>query len=335
MEPLLNFSKETIPQLQKGKNLLAFSAGVDSSALFFLLLEHSISFDIAFVNYNLRVQSKQEEEHARKLAKQYKMQIYISHAPSFDNNFEKNARDFRYDFFDTLMQNYDNLLTAHQLNDQLEWFLMRLTKGAGTVELIGLDSVSKRKDYQLLRPLLHHSKDELLLYLNKASYPYFIDQSNSDEKYERNRFRKTFSNQLIEEYKEGISHSFNYLQEDKKNLLDGVNELFHLKKLYILKCTQQNTIRTIDRYLKKLGYLLTGKQRQELGKERSLVLGGIWAVEVSKDTIFICPYVHLKMPKAFKESCRILNVPSKIRPYLYKEEIHPKEIDLKINQFFL
>ena len=332
LEHSLKLSKETLPLLKQGKNLLAFSAGVDSSALFFLLLENNVSFDIALVNYNLREQSKEEEKHAIELAKKYKLQAHTIHAPSFENNFEKNARDFRYSFFDKLMKNYDNLLTAHQLNDQLEWFLMRLTKGAGTVELIGLEAVSKRENYQLIRPLLQHSKEELFNYLNKAQYPYFIDESNSSEQYERNRFRKEFSDNLIVQYQQGITRSLNYLQKDKETLLDKVEELFHQQEFYLLKYTQKNKVRVIDKYLKKLGYLLSGKQRKELEKENSIVIGGLWAVEQDKDKIYIAPHLKIKMPKYFKESCRISNIPTKVRPYLYKENINPKEVISKINQ---
>ena len=192
---------ENLELLKNRKNLLAFSAGVDSSALLFLLLEHNISFDIALVNYGLREQSKEEEAYTLELAQKYNLKAHITHAPTFENNFEKNARDFRYAFFDRLMQNYDNLLTAHQLNDQLEWFLMRLTKGAGTTELLGLEPVSQRKDYRVVRPLLQHSKEELLEYLNKHQHHYFIDESNIDEKYERNHFRKNFSNKLLKSIK--------------------------------------------------------------------------------------------------------------------------------------
>ena len=315
--------------LQESRNLLAFSAGVDSSALFFLLLEENIHFDITLVNYNLREHSLKEEVHAIELAKKYNLKSYITKAPSFDNNFEKNARDFRYRFFDGLMEehHYDNLLTAHQLNDQLEWFLMRLTKGAGTTELLGLEPISKRKEYFLIRPLLHASKEELLNYLNRNQYPYFIDESNSDDKYERNRFRKAFSNRLIEEYQEGIKRSFDYLREDKKMLLNGYEEKFHYKELYVLKYTNTALkIRIIDKYLKKLGYLLSGKQRQELEKESSIVFGGVWVVETTSNHIYIAPYTIVKMNKGFKEACRILKIPSKIRGYLYKEEIEPKTL---------
>ncbi len=50
----LNFSA-----IKNQKNLLAFSAGVDSSALFFLLLEENIPLDIAIFDYNVREQSKE------------------------------------------------------------------------------------------------------------------------------------------------------------------------------------------------------------------------------------------------------------------------------------
>ena len=58
-----------IKNLHNKKNLLAFSTGVDSSALFFLLIENNIHFDIAIVDYNTREQSKAELAHAKKMAK--------------------------------------------------------------------------------------------------------------------------------------------------------------------------------------------------------------------------------------------------------------------------
>ena len=274
---MINLASETLPHLQQDKNLLAFSAGVDSSALFFLLQKNHILFDIALVNYGLRQQSKEEEAYALALAEEYQLTAHIIHAPSFESNFEKNARDFRYDFFDGLMveHGYDNLITAHQLNDQLEWLLMRLSKGAGTVELLGLEPLSERKAYQLVRPLLHHSKEELQGYLEQHGYRYFVDESNVDEKYERNWFRKHLSDQLIGRYQSGIARSFEYLRADKKQLQDRYHERYHHKKFYLLEIEDDGVkIRVIDKYLKRLGYLLSGSQREELKKENSIVFVG-------------------------------------------------------------
>jgi len=315
-----------LSHLKGKKNLLAFSAGVDSSALFFLLLENQIKFDIAIVNYGTREGSDKEEAHAKALAKKYKLFCHSIKAPVFHSHFEKQARDFRYDFFESLitLEGYDTLMTAHQLNDQLEWLLMRLSKGAGLSELLGLEPVTQKAHYTLIRPLLAYSKEELLQYLQSNGHPYFVDESNSDESYERNKFRKQFSDALIVEYKEGIKRSMEYLRKDKETLESGFETLYSNKLLHIVKLhTPTAKIKAADLTLKKLGYLLSASQRQEIEKESSLVIGGEWAVALQDDLLFIAPYLTVDMPKKFKEVCRVLKVPGKIRPYLFKEHIDP------------
>jgi tRNA(Ile)-lysidine synthase len=305
------------------KNLLAFSSGIDSSALFFLLIENKILFDIALVNYGTRVQSDREEEHAKRLAKQYNLTCHTIKAPQFTSHFEENARKFRYDFFETLINehHYDTLLTAHQLGDQLEWFLMRLTKGAGVSELIGLEPVTQKEHYTLVRPLLRYSKEELLTYLKEKNHPYFEDESNCDEKYERNFFRKHFSEPLLAKYQEGIKRSFTYLYQDKGQLESEFETLYTNQNLHIIKLhSLQSKTKAADLTLKKLGYLLSASQRQEIAKENSLVIGGEWAIELQDDLLYIAPYLATEMPKVFKEECRLKKIPSKIRPYLFQNE---------------
>jgi len=312
--------------LTNKKNLLAFSAGIDSSALFFLLLENNIKFDIAIVDYNIRAQSKEEVTHAKALAKKHKLFCHTIQAPKFDSHFEKQARDFRYEFFESLVtiEGYDNILTAHQLNDQLEWLLMRLTKGAGVSELLGLEPSTKREHYTLVRPLLPYSKEELLGYLKNNYYPYFVDESNSDEKYERNKFRKQFSDDLISEYKEGISRSFEYLRKDKETLKSGFEIIYTEKSLSIIKLhALSSKVKATDITLKKLGYLLSASQRKEIEKENSLVIGGEWAIELQDNVLYIAPYLTVEMSKKFKEKCRLAKVPTKVRPYYYQVGISP------------
>ncbi len=315
--------------LKGRKNLLAFSAGVDSSALFFLLLENQIRFDIAIVNYGTREGSDTEEAHAKALAKEHKLYCHSIKAPAFQSHFEKQARDFRYEFFESLItiEGYDTLITAHQLNDQLEWMLMRLSKGAGLSELMGLEPVIKKRHYALVRPLLSYSKEELLQYLKTNDYPYFIDESNTDESYERNKFRKQFSDALIAQYKDGIQRSMEYLRKDKAVLESGFETIYSNKLLYTVKLhTPTAKVKAADIILKKLGYLLSASQRQEIEKEPSLVIGGAWSIALQDDLLFIAPYLTDDMPKKFKELCRVLNVPGKIRPYLFKEHIDPSEL---------
>jgi len=316
---------ETLPYL-KNKNLLAFSAGVDSTALFFLLMDNNIAFDIALVNYQTRSSSNKEEEYAYTLAKQYQKKIFTIKAPLIEQNFEKEARDFRYRFFENIIakNGYDNLLTAHQLNDQLEWLFMRLARGAGVMELIGLESISKRQNYRIIRPILHHSKEQLIEFLDTHNHHYFIDDSNFDTRYERNYFRSAFANAFIEQYQEGVVRSFEYLKGDCDILQSTFSEMYRYKEFVILEYTHPKVVaKAIDMSLKSLGYLLSASQREAVIANHSLVIGGKWAIERKKHQIYIAPYRQSPMPKIYKELCRIHHIPSKIRPYLFDESILP------------
>ena len=199
------------------KNLLAFSAGVDSTALFFYLLDKNIPFDMAIVNYHTRETSDEEVEYAKNLAKKYNKKIFVKEC-FLDKFSEKTARDCRYKFFEEIIkrQGYETLILAHQLNDRFEWFLMQLSKGAGLKELIAMEEYEKRDFYTIWRPFYNTSREEIEEYLKKNNIKHFIDESNFDQKYKRNFIRHNFANEFIKFFKDGIKKSFEYLEEDKK-----------------------------------------------------------------------------------------------------------------------
>src|SRR3989339_1043067 len=147
--------------LKEGRVLLAFSGGVDSTALFHLLLEHNIPFDIAHVNYHTRVSSDAEEQSALELAQKPSLQCYVHSCRLGGVNFEHRAREERYKFFGYLMKKhaYTYLLTAHQLNDRLEWLMMQMCRGSGLPEMLGIRSHDRREGIEILRPLLEWDRD--------------------------------------------------------------------------------------------------------------------------------------------------------------------------------
>lgn len=218
LSPLSLRLKESLLPLADSKNLLGFSSGVDSTALFFLLLEYEIPFDIAIVHYHTRKQADDELSHAQHLAKLYNKHCFISHAPQFSQNFESQARAFRFCFFDEIIQThkYTTLLLAHQLNDRFEWLLMQLTRGAGLENLLGFEST--RKGYAIVRPLESISKDEIYAYCKERGLEYFEDSSNADLGFKRNAFRARFCNELVREYGRGIAKSLEYLKQDSQRL---------------------------------------------------------------------------------------------------------------------
>ena len=322
----LNFSA-----IKESKNLLAFSAGVDSSALFFLLLKQNIPFDIAIVNYNVRVQSKDEVNYAKELALKYNKQIYIKDIKlESTSNFEKMARDIRYKFFEEVINenSYETLITAHQLNDKLEWFLMQLTKGAGLVELIGFNEFEQKENYKVYKPLLEITKEELESFLKQENIKYFIDNSNFDEKYKRNYFRHNFSDKLLNEYTNGIKKSFKYLQDDINSLNIEITPIKIFDELEIYKNQNDNNlnIRIIDNSLKKRGFLLSSAQRKEIIKQKEITISHKINITLNEDFIWICPKIEINIDKKFKEFYRINKIPKNIRNYIYYKKIDIKEL---------
>lgn len=316
-------SKTLVESLRQTKNLLAFSAGSDSSALFFILLEYQIPFDIALVNYQTRPQCTHEEEYAKHLAKKFNKKVYIHHCSLANANFEHEARKERYHFFEKIIidKKYDNLLMAHHLGDQLEWFFMQLSKGAGLVELLGMQESIQQNSYKLIRPLLHVSKNEINTFLNTNQIKHFIDASNQEEDHKRNRIRKEFAKDFLDQFEGGIKKSFEYLHKDAQALKPKAAQ--NIKELFFLKSQGDASldIRAVDKIFKNLGYLLSASQRKEILRTKSCVIAQKFAVEFSNGSIFVAPLCKQTLPKPFKEACRVAKIPSKIRPYMYKESI--------------
>ncbi len=306
--------------LSSSKNLLAFSAGVDSTTLLFLLLENKIPFDIAIVDYGLREQSKDEVAYAQELALKYGFTCYVHKAEPIEKNFEANARAIRYNLFEKLIEehNYTTLLTAHHLGDRLEWMLMQLCKGAGAVELAGMSSLEKREGYTLVRPLLSHDKEDFLAYLNKHTIRYFIDESNSDEKYKRNVFRHKYAGPLLEKYKKGIKKSFEYLDEDRESLIEElhfsqINEFFYTKA----SSSQRSNILAIDKHFKSQGHLITAQEKEQLKNTTVVIISRKFVVNQEHGFLFIAPYMQKgSIEKRVKEKLRLLRVTPKLRSYL-------------------
>jgi len=314
-------SKESLEKLQDKKPLLAFSGGADSTSLFFLLIEHKIPFDIAIVHYGLRNQADEEVTYAQSLAKEHGLTCHLLKAPKIEQNFEYEARKVRYDFFEKLIDayNYTHLLTAHHLQDRLEWMLMQLSKGAGSAELVGMREIEKRSHYTLFRPLINSSKDEILNYLRENKRHWFHDESNDDLSYKRNYFRHKIVNELLKDNLEGIKQSFKYLEEDVSELIKEV-EVREAEELSLFFSTghKRSDIYHIDKILKSKGYILTAPQRQELKTEDEIIAGRKFLVVLDKGIYYIAPFITQTMDKEFKEECRQLGVPSKLRPYLFK-----------------
>ena len=173
------------------------SAGPDSMALVDMLLKirekYNLSLIVAHVNHNLRKQSVQEEEYLRNYCEKHHIMFEGMIITEYgDDNFHNEARNIRYDFFEKIVHKYqaNYLMTAHHGDDLVETILMRITRGSNLNGYSGFKKIVDMGDYQIVRPLLNYTKQELEEYDKKNHVMYYIDDSNMKDKYTRNRYRK-------------------------------------------------------------------------------------------------------------------------------------------------
>lgn len=340
--PLYDRLSKYIATLKGGKHLLGFSGGVDSVALFFILLKLEITFDIAIVHYHTREEADDEVAYAKDLAMRYNKLCFVSHSPHFENNFEHNARTFRFDFFDKIISthNYQSLILAHQLNDRFEWFMMQLTQGTGLSNILGFEY---SRSYPIVRPLESISKAELYRFCKDGKFKYFEDKSNENLAFKRNYFRHHFCTPLLEKFSSGIAKSMSYLQKDRDYLLSILT-----CKTFPLKSLAQNLpedskrecdifafpheeeyllLLACDKIAKKCGYVLSAAQRKEIVKSHFSCKIHNLIIEKNNYSLFIAMDVLSKyrivtqkpMAKNFKNLCAKLNIPPKIRILLWEE----------------
>ena len=313
-------SQNALDRLSLGANLLAFSHGIDSTALFYILQEAGVKFDLAIVDHNVREQSKFEVESAKELASKFGKKIYIKSINLGKSNFEKNAREARYEFFGEICQKYgyENLILAHQFDDKFEWFLMQLGKGAGLKELFGMSELERREHFWLVRPLLNLRKKELQNYLDERGLRYFVDETNLEGKLKRSFVRLNFSEPFLDKYFSGVKKSFEFLEADRQILLPEITKMSD--EIFVVK-NDNNVVRGVDMAAKELNVLLSKAQKDELNvnlaRQTSVVLSGKIAVGYADEYILVTPFCKAVMPKEFKERARIFKIPAINRGYLF------------------
>ena len=224
-----------LDKLNKKKYLVAVSGGPDSLALVALTKAYSfqkkIKFHYVLVDHGIRKNSKQEAKKVKNLLKKKKINLKVFDVKKkITKNIQAAARNFRYKIFtDYCKKNKINtLLTAHNLEDQVETFLIRLSRGSGLRGLSSMKFMSKiDKQIYLCRPLLDVKKKFLVKISMNVFGKYFKDPSNTNTKYLRTKVRnlkKHIENSGIKY--EQIFRSIQNLSLTKNTLDSYLNKVF-------------------------------------------------------------------------------------------------------------
>ena len=188
--------KEKVKAYEKCNFLLAVSGGVDSMVLANLFLKNNLSFSIAHCNFKLRSkESDIDHDFVKKWSLKHKIHFYSNEFNTIEfckknkMGIQEGARKLRYDWFDGLLSkfNFDYLVTAHHLDDQIETYLINSSRGSGINGLLGITSSSQK----IFRPLLNILKIDILDYAQQNFVDYREDSSNSSEDYQRNMIRNS------------------------------------------------------------------------------------------------------------------------------------------------
>jgi tRNA(Ile)-lysidine synthase len=103
---------------------------------------------------------------------------------------EAEARRVRYEALAKGLRRNEWLLTAHHEDDQLETLLLQLMRGAGVAGLAAMPRDTALGSGRLVRPLLHESRAELERFVRARGWTWVEDDSNVDERFDRNFLRR-------------------------------------------------------------------------------------------------------------------------------------------------
>ncbi len=224
--------------------LLAVSGGIDSMVMAHLFLESPYAFAVSHINFGLRgAESNRDELMVKEWCAKHEIRCFVQHAPKeiFEGkeSTQMAARDFRYRYFDELMQKegFHKLATAHHLDDSLETVLFNFSKGTGLRGLRGINPISR----DIIRPMLFSDKEEILKYAEKAKIQWREDASNDSDTYQRNKIRHHVV-PVLKTINPGLMRSFSGVTDrvnDAQSLIEEIAE--NILKAH--KCSDAGIVR--------------------------------------------------------------------------------------------
>jgi tRNA(Ile)-lysidine synthase len=186
-------SRQLLPP--QARILIAVSGGQDSLALAQLMvdLQSRWGWDlgIAHCNHRWRTDADANALHVKNLGQQWGLDHWESIAPIPPQG-EADARQWRYAALTEIAQThqYSYLLTGHTASDRAETLLYNLIRGSGTDGLQALTwQRSLGPNLQLIRPLLNWDREETSQFCRDRALPIWLDSTNADLTYARNRLR--------------------------------------------------------------------------------------------------------------------------------------------------
>ncbi|NIF33094.1 tRNA lysidine(34) synthetase TilS [Enterobacter sp. Cy-643] len=177
--------------------LVAFSGGLDSTVLLHQVvtlrdtLQPGLHIRAMHIHHGLSPRADSWVEHCRAICEKWNVPFEVAYVqlPSGGQGIEGEARAARYQALSDSLLAGEVLLTAQHLDDQCETFLLALKRGSGPAGLASMPAILPFSDTLLLRPLLTTSRAQLEEWAGVHRLRWIEDESNRDDKYDRNFLR--------------------------------------------------------------------------------------------------------------------------------------------------
>lgn len=167
-------------------------------------------FEVAHFNHGWRCRESHDDEvFVSSLCEQLGVICHVGNSNQSEQK-EELARNERYDFLRNVAEKRGAryVVTAHSANDQAETILHRIIRGTS---LKGLSGIKRSRQLSeavtVVRPMLWATREDVSSYLKRLCQTFRIDESNTDERFTRNRIRHELLPHLAQHYNSKIIES--------------------------------------------------------------------------------------------------------------------------------
>lgn len=226
--------KDHFPFLAHSRFYLAVSGGIDSMVLVHLFQHFRYEFGLLHCNFKLRgEESDADMRFLHDYAADNNLNLRIGFfetkqiAEEMKESVQVTARMLRYNWFYEQMEetNASYVLTAHHADDNLETFMINLSRGTGLDGLLGIPAQNDR----ILRPLLPFSRAEIEQYAKDNAITWREDSSNASDAYLRNKIRHHLTpilKELNPDFLQSFQKTQRYLADAAEMVEDAASIVF-------------------------------------------------------------------------------------------------------------
>jgi tRNA(Ile)-lysidine synthase len=244
--------------------LVAVSGGVDSVVLLDMLVrDRQHELIVAHFDHGIRRDSSGDARFVEGLAAHYGLEFVTERQSLGAGASEEVARQYRYAFLEREATKRQAVIaTAHHADDVIETIAINIARGTGWRGVAAVDR------YDLVRPLLHLSKQQIRDYAVSRRLEWVEDSTNAEMIYFRNQLRRRIATSLTRKQRHALLATWNWQRRLKRAIDHEVSQYLqptHEYDRYLFIYGDQLAVQEILRAA-IVGAATTGPTRPQLDR---------------------------------------------------------------------